>query len=368
MKNKFIIALLMLLVLLAYDLAIGSVFEGMTSNEVVNVKRYGTVLIMDEIVQSIKKYQVDNKGKLPTSLALIENVCKRDLWDGRLSYMTDGKEFLLASNGPDRKCETYDDIEYMSNTNIFCQAVLGDGKLCPCVAIDDLWYCKNHIDIIENEKIAEKLLQLSEERASRNKGREALSSNEFPLGWIVFIVAIVVFVGLRRLNSYLNNVHYKNKKIAFEEKLRNNGGELPVLKSDSTFVLKDGEYIHVYSVAMLKELVTRRVCKSHGTSSRLFGSVRIHSGTSTSESRRELREIERGDFAITNQRVVFTGNIESRVIELSKIHSFSANTVCLRILVTGKKGEYLEFYGCDGYECLFTLQYLIKALKHRKSR
>ena len=109
-----------------------------------NVKlRSETLGIIDSLSAAIQKYKAKNGGVLPKSLADVSSVTN-DAWGGNLYYEIEGNDFAIASDGGDGRAGTADDIEYISNRILLCQAVLPDGRICQKVAKTGTWYCSAH--------------------------------------------------------------------------------------------------------------------------------------------------------------------------------------------------------------------------------
>jgi len=106
-------------------------------------------------------------------------------------------------------------------------------------------------------------------------------------------------------------------------------GNIPIMKEgDSPIILKRNEE-HLFSMPDIRLKEPRSVRKSSGT----YGGprVRIAKGVSigvgsfgaTSESHKEIRDIDVGTLTITSKRIVFTGTKKTKNIPLAKIISMN---------------------------------------------
>ena len=109
-----------------------------TDNKVVVLRnselRIETLAIVDMLRKAIAKSMAKNGGIPPKNLTGISSATN-DAW---------GRGLYYASNGPDGCPGTEDDINFLSNEALLCQAVLPDGKICGKVAETESWYCNIH--------------------------------------------------------------------------------------------------------------------------------------------------------------------------------------------------------------------------------
>lgn len=128
--------------------------------------------------------------------------------------------------------------------------------------------------------------------------------------------------------------------------IRSQGGFFPVISAN--IPLSSGERCFFYSKATLKE--PRSVRKSHHTGGaiRVARGVSIGRGYTTSEAHEEWREIAKGVFYITNQRVMFEGDMQSRNIKMENVLSCQNGGTSIAIASTTRQ-RTMVFHGFNGY-------------------
>lgn len=119
------------------------------------------------------------------------------------------------------------------------------------------------------------------------------------------------------VNEDKNN-RLKEELVAWTRQRIENGGLIPVPADIS---LRSEEAVFYKSSAHLFETRSVRVTNHAGGGVRVSRRVGLMGGRSVSESHEEWRPITRGDFYITNQRVVFVGEMQSRTIDLKNVVS-----------------------------------------------
>lgn len=105
--------------------------------------RIETLAMVDTLRRTIAQSMSKNGGVPPKNLAEISAVTN-DAWGRALYYETDGKDYAIASDGPDGCPSTDDDINFLSNEHPICQAVLPTGKICGMATEAKSWYCSTH--------------------------------------------------------------------------------------------------------------------------------------------------------------------------------------------------------------------------------
>jgi len=139
----------------------------------------------------------------------------------------------------------------------------------------------------------------------------------------------------------------KDDLALFNERLESGNPILPA-PSDTTIVLKKNE-VPIYKMNNITLSEPRAVRTSRGNyggySYRITKGVTIHSGrtSSRSESHDEIKEIDKGELLITNQRVVFLGSNRTTNIDMKKIISITSGPSMIQIQRSNKqKPEYFS--------------------------
>lgn len=116
--------------------------------------------------------------------------------------------------------------------------------------------------------------------------------------------------------------------------LKQNGGLKPVA---ADLMMKPNEKAYLQeSRIVLKE--TRAVRKSSGSAAgfRIAKGVYIGKTRGTSHSEQVLQDIDRGTLVLTNQRLVFDGATENRVIKLDKVLSVQMYRDAIEVSLDGR--------------------------------
>ncbi len=156
--------------------------------------RIETLAIVDMLRKAIAKSMAKNGGVPPKDLAGISSATN-DAWGRGLYYETDGKGYAIASNGPDGYPGTEDDINFLSNEALVCQAVLPNGKICGKVAETESWYCNIHV--VKADEPDEKVQVHAKKKASGGGLRIVL---DVALLLLAIGIVVVLFCWMSKRN------------------------------------------------------------------------------------------------------------------------------------------------------------------------
>lgn len=167
---------------------------------------------------------------------------------------------------------------------------------------------------------------------------------------LLIIIGVIAFVFI-----FMKNQSKKKRAIIqgkidevndFFNKL-NKQKSFPVINSH--MLLKKGEKGYLQDNAELYEIRAMRKSDRGGGAVRVAKGVYIGGSSGTSRSYDELRKIDNGKLLLTNLRLIFDGNLNTRDIKLDKILSVSGYSDGIEIAVEGKskgqvyKGMYNPF-------------------------
>lgn len=113
-------------------------------------------------------------------------------------------------------------------------------------------------------------------------------------------------------------------------------GNLPLVESTSLMLARD-ERCHLEYPTVLNEEVKVRKGGMGGFSFRIMKGVYYHTGRFKSEPTPEMREVDKGNLYITNERVVFAGDKQSLVVPFKKILGINGYKDGFSINWEGKK-------------------------------
>lgn len=125
---------------------------------------------------------------------------------------------------------------------------------------------------------------------------------------------------------------------------------------EHTIFLKQDErlIIEIPLIYLAEERVTGSRGGYGGFSIRIARGFSVRTGSYSGQSERKVTQIDRGSFALTNKRVVFTGSSQSREFPLSRINSIVIAEDGIGINRAGKaKTEY--YIGTDQLAFLITI-------------
>lgn len=111
-----------------------------------------------------------------------------------------------------------------------------------------------------------------------------------------------------------------NEANSYIEKVKNNKGLIPITTS---ILLKKDEDAFLATESTLRETKAIRYSQRGGVGLRVAKGVYVGRSSGKSESQQEWRVIDSGDITVTNQKLVFNGEKENRIIPIDKIVSIS---------------------------------------------
>lgn len=123
----------------------------------------------------------------------------------------------------------------------------------------------------------------------------------------------------------------------FMDEVKNKKALTPITTS---FLLKPQEEAYLQTESFLLESRSTRYFQSSGSGGGMRVMKGVYVGGSSrsgkSESKQELKVIDKGDLVLTNQRLVFSGEKESRNIPLKKVSVFESQVDSVVITEEGK--------------------------------
>ena len=144
-----------------------------------------------------------------------------------------------------------------------------------------------------------------------------------PLDCLEEVERLQKILSLEELSSLKENVNELKEVIETKKKLHmiESGNHLPVIEVD--VLLKTAEEAYFDETVTFHEERTRRIYqgRSSGTSIRVAKGVSFRVGASKGDAVNEdyLKEIDKGEFVITNKRIIFVGGDKNWNIVLAKL-------------------------------------------------
>lgn len=166
---------------------------------------------------------------------------------------------------------------------------------------------------------------------------------------VIILLAIIIIIFFFIFKSNTNQAERKKETInqrinAVKEyfNLVNQEKRIPII--DTYLLLKDGESAYLQENVRLLE--TRKVTISNrgGGAVRIAKGVYIGGTSGKSRSHDELREIDSGHLILTNKRIIFDGQTNTRDFKLDKIISISESYDGIEMAIEGKN-KSLIFLG-----------------------
>ena len=179
--------------------------------------------------------------------------------------------------------------------------------------------------------------------AARRSDVVSVFDGPYTLPILGFAAGIFVIIGIGAVFAKKANEKQaaEDAEVEFqkwEAMVEANGGELPVYEADE-LDLRLAEDETCYFVADGVTLCEPRAVRAGGYaggSVRTPSSVSIHSGRFEAESHDEWREVTRGTLYVTDQRIVFDGEIKNRTVKLEDLMSFKPAGKC-RLVVNSER-------------------------------
>ena len=147
---------------------------------------------------------------------------------------------------------------------------------------------------------------------------------------VVLLAIVVFFFVLDAIRSYMNKGKSEDrvKRMATDAKMffasLEHRSRLPTMAVD--IVLKSGEFGIFQEPSILYESRSYRVFG--GGATRVAG---VYIGGGASEAQQRLKEIDSGKIILTNQRLVFDGQLENRVLNLKDVVSATPWTDAIEV-------------------------------------
>lgn len=135
----------------------------------------------------------------------------------------------------------------------------------------------------------------------------------------------IIYVGI--LNSRRASTkrrHALETRVAFLQYFIAKNGSLPIVATD--VLLESGEEAYFSAPAQLAESRAVRYSTGFGAGTRVGRGMGLGGWSSRSVSRNELQPVGEGVLVVTNQRLVFDGNTDNRVVPLDSILSVRAGS------------------------------------------
>ena len=148
----------------------------------------------------------------------------------------------------------------------------------------------------------------------------------FAIGEANFIAFMILFVGLigvwhsrskRMKEEFFNNLEQEAKVYITKTTGQRS---LPVVSSE--IFLGDKEIAFFEENVALSETRSVRQSSGSGAGVRIAKGVSVGGYSGSSRSQQEWHTVDHGTFTITNQKIVFSGEKENRIVELKKIFNY----------------------------------------------
>jgi hypothetical protein len=161
---------------------------------------------------------------------------------------------------------------------------------------------------------------------------------------VIVVIAVAILLVLDAIRTYMNKGKSEDrvKRMADEAKMflerLEHRKELPSVAVD--IVLKDGEFGIFQEPSILYESRSYRVFGGGGTD--VAG---IFIGGGASEAQQRLKQIDSGKIVLTNQRLVFDGQMENRVLNLKDVVSATPWTDAIEVGSSRKQKSQIYTVG-----------------------
>lgn len=155
-----------------------------------------------------------------------------------------------------------------------------------------------------------------------------------PIGVIILIYKYRRKMQLQKKEKRKAVIQSKVNEVKNYFDLVNQEKKLPTINTN--ILLKKDEVAYLQDSVRLFELRAARKSTRGGGAVRVAKGVYIGGTSGTSRSFDELREIDSGRLILTNQRIVFDGNTNTRDIKLDKIISVTGYIDGIEIAIEGR--------------------------------
>lgn len=140
---------------------------------------------------------------------------------------------------------------------------------------------------------------------------------------------------------------------------------IPVIASQVT--LKAGEQAFLEDEVILKETRSVTTRSSSGGAFRVMKGVYVGGSSGTSRSHNEWQTIDKGRLVMTNQRIIFDGNSENRVVAIDKVISVSPALDGIEISIENKqKSSFYTVKNCLIWNMVFKIVHDTEVKKKEK--
>lgn len=170
----------------------------------------------------------------------------------------------------------------------------------------------------------------------------------------VFIVSMIKSCIENRQKAEMDSAANLNY-ITWRSKVNRNGG---ITRRKVNITLSKGESCYQSFAATLCEPRSVRVSRHSGYGVRATRRIGVFEGESRSESHDEWRAISSGTLYITDKRIVFAGDMQSREIKLDELISTSADSRSL-IVRSSKRQKAMCFTGLNGLIARDTISMIV---------
>lgn len=169
----------------------------------------------------------------------------------------------------------------------------------------------------------------------------------------VFIIVAVIAVVVKSVaesNAQKANIKQTNlnhrRFLDWQTQVISNGGNLSEIPVE--IPLKSGEHCFFACGSQLCEPRAVRKSRHTGSAVRIARGVSIGRGYTTSEAHEEWRTIATGTLYITNQRIIFDGDMQSRNIKFADLVSSQNGGTCISV-ASATRQKTMVFNNINGY-------------------
>lgn len=163
------------------------------------------------------------------------------------------------------------------------------------------------------------------------------------LGILIIIVACIflgkLLIDRSKKMANLDNTYDKVSEIQNYIETVKKSGKIPTIKT--SLILKNDEEAYLEDAVKLYEIRSARKSDRLFVGGRIMKGIFVGGSTGVSRSFDEMREIDHGKLVLTNKRIVFDGQFNSRIIDLEKIISINLYDDGFEIACEDKKQSQL---------------------------